>query len=331
VVSDSSVTTGAAMASAVAGDSPHRVANGGIDGLPVRMVRNAAARARPRDPAARAVRSIAVDVGASAAVGSASDGDPDSPGNAASAETLAAAGTTEELLRRYRRTGSRTLLAYVVERHRAAVEAMASTLALRLPPSVDARDLVHAGLWGLMQAIESYEPARCDQFQAFMRIRVRGAMLDELRHMDFLPRLFRRRVRERNEVRARLRMELEREPTDSELAAALGITEAALLRRCEPNVLRALPAGDDTAEDRFEQLADDAVESPIEAVTRRELIDHIRSSLEPVEWKVLQLHYLEGLNGKQVARRLRLSASRICQIHGRVLDRLKARLTTSAV
>jgi RNA polymerase sigma factor for flagellar operon FliA len=286
------------------------------------MVRNSVARARPRDPAERAVRSAAVSHGTGADAGQSADDDSSSRS------------TTEALLQRYRRTGSRTLLAFVVERHRATVEAMASGLALRLPPSVDSRDLVHAGLWGLMQAIENYEPARCDQFQAFMRIRVRGAMLDELRHMDFLPRLFRRRVRERNEVRARLRMELEREPTDSELARALGITEQALLRRCEPNVLRAVPAGDDAGDDRgdrFEQLADDAVESPIEAITRRELIDHIRSSLDPVEWKVLQLHYLEGLNGKQVARKLRLSASRICQIHCRVLDRLRERLTASAV
>jgi RNA polymerase sigma factor for flagellar operon FliA len=282
------------------------------------MVRNSAARVRPRDAVEALVRPPAGSAAAASDDAVAPDDDP------------ASADTTEELLRRYRRNGSRALLARVVERHRAIVEAMASSLALRLPPSVDARDLVHAGLWGLMQAIANYEPARCDQFQAFMRIRVRGAMLDELRHMDFLPRLFRRRVRERNEVRSRLRMELEREPTDSELASALGITEAALLRRCEPNVLRAVPAGDD-GEDRCEQLADDAIESPIEAITRRELIEHIRSSLDPTEWKVLQLHYLEGLNGKQVARKLRLSASRICQIHCRVLDRLRERLTAPAV
>jgi RNA polymerase sigma factor for flagellar operon FliA len=208
---------------------------------------------------------------------------------------------------------------------------MAANIATRLPRSVDARDLVHAGLWGLMQAIESYQPARCDQFQAFMRIRVRGAMLDELRHMDFLPRLFRQRVRQRNEVRARLRMELEREPTETELAAALGITAVALMRRCEPTLLGATALGDENGEDRVEQLADHALEAPIEAIARRELIDHIRSSLDPVEWKVLQLHYLEGLNGKQVARRLRLSASRICQIHGRVLERLKAKLSAAAV
>lgn len=239
--------------------------------------------------------------------------------------------TTEDLLRRYRVNGSRALFARVVERHRATVEAMASGLATRLPPSVDTRDLVHAGLWGLMQAIHSYQPARCDQFSAFMRIRVRGAMLDELRHLDFLPRLFRRRVRERDQARARLRMELEREPTGSELAAALGITEAALLRRCEPALLRPLRAVDDSGEDHVDQLADDGIEPPIEAITRQEQIDLIRSSLDPVEWRVLELHYLEGLTGKQVARRLRLSASRICQIHGRVLDRLKARWTVPAI
>ena len=285
------------------------------------MVRNSVARGRPRVAVEALVRT---SVGGAAVAGEAAVAAGDDP---------ASTDSTEELLRRYRRSGSRALLARVVERHRATVESMAAALSLRLPPSVDARDLVHAGLWGLMQAIANYDPARCDQFQGFMRIRVRGAMLDELRHLDFLPRLFRRRVRERNETRSRLRMELEREPTDSELAAALGITEVALLRRCEPNVLRALAAapGDEPGEDRFEQLADDGVESPIEAITRRELIDHIRASLDPTEWKVLQLHYLEGLNGKQVARRLRLSASRICQIHGRVLDRLKARLSPAAV
>ena len=272
------------------------------------MVSNSVARARSRGAAA-----VAPAAAVTPAAGGVADVRVDS---------------TEDLLRRYRTRPSRTLLTRVVERHRATVESMAKAIAMRLPPSVDTRDLAHAGLWGLMQAIESYEPSRCDQFQAFMRIRVRGAMLDELRHMDFLPRLFRRRVRERNEVRARLRMELEREPTDTELAAALGITEVALLRRCEPNVLRAA-ANEDGSDDHFDQLADDGVESPIEAITRQELIERIRQSLAPVEWRVLQLHYLEGLNGKQVARRLRLSASRICQIHGRVLERLKARLSAS--
>lgn len=242
----------------------------------------------------------------------------------AAAARLAATGgvSVEDLLARYRRQPSRALLARLVECHRAAVEAMAASLCSKLPRSVDADDLVHAGLWGLMQAVESYEPERCDQFSAFMRIRVRGAMLDELRHMDFLPRLFRRRLRERDQVRARLRLELEREPTDSELAAALGISEAALLRRHEPSLVPALPVGDD-GEAREVQIADRAEGSPFDAITQKELIARIRERLDPVEWRVLELHYLEGMNGKQVGKRLRLSASRICQIHGRVLERLK--------
>lgn len=240
--------------------------------------------------------------------------------------------TTEQLLERYRLRRSRAILDEVVERQRAVVESMAVTLANKLPRSVDVQDLAHAGMWGLMQAISSFEPERCNSFEAFMRQRVRGAMLDELRHMDFLPRLFRRQVRERDAARARLRMELEREPTNTELAEELGITEDALLKCPESKVMRSVHWRETESEDEhFEHLPDDAVESPIEAITRQELLDLVRKHLEPIEWKVLKLHYLDGLTGRQVARRLRLSASRICQIHVAVLDRLKQELTARAV
>ncbi|MFM1870695.1 MAG: polymerase sigma factor FliA [Planctomycetota bacterium] len=240
--------------------------------------------------------------------------------------------STEVLLARYRARTNDTRARFalrdeLVERHRAIVESMAHLMAAKLPPSVDPQDLVHAGIWGLMQAIDSYQPELCDQFTAFLRIRVRGSMLDELRHMDFLPRLFRRRLREREAARSRLSMALEREPTASELAAELGISEVALLRRFEPSLLCA-DRGSDRGEepDQGELIVDSGEESPIEAIHRQDLLNLVRAHLEPIEWKVLQLHYLEGMTGKQVARRLRLSAARICQIHGRVLDRLKAQL-----
>lgn len=209
---------------------------------------------------------------------------------------------------------------------------MARALAARLPRSVEVQDLTHAGIWGLIQAVSAYEPERCDSFAAFMRIRVRGAMLDELRHMDFLPRLFRRRVRERDAARAKLRMQLEREPISSELAEELGVTEEALLRCPDGKVIRSVHWREgDTDEERCEQLEDDAVESPIEALDRQELLELVRRRLDPIEWKVLKLHYLDGLTGRQVAQRLQLSASRICQIHVQVLDRLKQELTARAV
>jgi RNA polymerase sigma factor for flagellar operon FliA len=237
------------------------------------------------------------------------------------------------LLERYRLRPSKALFDRVIELHRTDVEAMALGFASRLPRSVVARDLIHAGMWGLMQAISAFEPNRCERFATFMRIRVRGAMLDELRHMDFLPRLRRRRLRELDVARSRLRMELEREPTATELAAALGISEVALLlRRRDAAIVQHRRGNDGEADaDQCEQLPDDGIESPIEALARRELIEQIRNRLAPMEWRVLKLHYLEGLTGKQVARRLRLSASRICQIHGRVLDRLKQQLIPAAV
>jgi len=240
--------------------------------------------------------------------------------------------TTEQLLERYRLRRSRAILDEIVERQRATVESMAITMVSKLPRSVDVQDLTHAGMWGLMQAITSFEPERCNSFEPFMRQRVRGAMLDELRHMDFLPRLFRRQVRERDAARARLQMELEREPTNSELAEELGITEDALLRCPESKVLRSVHWREaESDEDHFEHLPDDAIESPIEAITRQELLELVRKQLDPIEWKVLKLHYLDGLTGRQVAQRLRLSASRICQIHVAVLDRLKQQMTARAV
>lgn len=249
-----------------------------------------------------------------------------------SQERGAASVTTEHLLASYRLHCSRQVLDQVVERHRPIVERMARNLAARLPRSVDLQDLTHAGMWGLMQAISSYEPDRNDSFSAFMRIRARGAMLDELRHLDFLPRVFRRQVRERDAARARLRMELEREPTDCELAEALGVTEKDLLNCPDSKVMRSVHWREgDAEEDRYEQLEDDGVESPIEALTRQELLEMVRKHLDPIEWKVLKMHYLDGLTGRQVAQRLRLSASRICQIHVQVLDRLKQELTARAV
>ncbi len=243
----------------------------------------------------------------------------------------------EELLIKYRRNRSVKIRNSLIERHRTTVEDMARSLSLRLPRSVDVQDLVHAGTWGLMQSIENYREERGDRFSPFMRIRVRGAMLDELRNMDYLPRLYRARQRLREEAVVRLRAALDRDPSDAELADDLGVSESRLRRFFSlqspvhnfPNRV-ADPdreAGRET--DIIGLLADTEQEAPIEAINRRELIEKIESALQPIEWKVLRMHYLEGLTGREVASKLHLSASRICQIHGRVLSRLKSRLSSA--
>jgi RNA polymerase sigma factor for flagellar operon FliA len=244
--------------------------------------------------------------------------------------------TGETLLARYRRRPSVKLRDLLVERYRGYVEGIARQLVTRLPRRVDVQDLVHAGVWGLLQAIEKFRHERGVPFLPFMRARARGAMLDELRNMDYLPRLYRIRARERDAAFARLRSRLSRDPSDSELAQELGISEVRLRRSwgTAPDVIvgpsepvnRLDDAGID--QDPLDSLPDDGLESPIEALNRRDLLAKIQSSLQPIEWKVLRMHYLEGMSGKEVARKLRLSASRICQIHVRVLSRLKSRLAS---
>ena len=241
---------------------------------------------------------------------------------------------TESLWAHYRRTRSAKTRNLLVERYRGIVEAMAAAMAGRLPRCVDVQDLVHAGVWGLMHAIEGFEPERGIHFLGFMRIRVRGAMLDELRGMDYVSRLARHRQRELGAAQAKLRQALNREPSDAELAGELGVSELILRRRFAPAPLPTPNAPrprrgrdeDDGEGGGMEDLVDEQIESPVEALNRRDLLEKIRTSLQPIEWKVLELHYLRGLSGKEVARRLRLSPSRICQIHGRVLSRLKTRL-----
>ncbi len=241
------------------------------------------------------------------------------------------------LFARYRRSRSLELRDRLIERYRGHVEAIARRIVSRLPRHVESQDLVHAGIFGLIQAIESYEPARGAHFLAFMRLRVRGAILDELRQLDHVPRQQRSRIRILEAARRRLRAELLREPSDLELAVDLGISESALRQRYLQVLVRcALPTGmskgdgDDEFGNDLDGVADEGVEPPFEALHRRDLLEQIERTLDPTEWAVLRLHYLEGLTGRQVARKLRLSAARICQIHLRVLARLKDRLSLAS-
>lgn len=227
----------------------------------------------------------------------------------------------EGLLVRYSKRPSTRLRNQLIERYRGMVEAMAHTLAQRLPNSVDPQDLVNAGVWGLIQALSAYRPERGATFVGFMRARVRGAMLDELRALDVLPRSMRARQRRRDHLVERLRIELGREPEAAEVAQALGVTE----QRYHQRYAFASPAQSDVDPDAIElpEADQDALGNRLEQM---ELLQQIEASLEPVEWRVLRLHYFDGLTGKEVARRLRLSPARVCQIHGRVLSRLKAKL-----
>lgn len=146
-------------------------------------------------------------------------------------------------------------------------------------------------------------------------------MLDELRRADFVPRRLRRRLRARAGALARLRLQLQRDPTTSELAAELGATEADLARLCAPRRLP-IAAGDDDA--GAVALPDGSLPPVEDALLRREAMEQLRAALAPQQWRVLELQFLEGLTGREVARRLRVTPSRVSQIRADALLRLRA-------
>jgi RNA polymerase sigma factor for flagellar operon FliA len=237
----------------------------------------------------------------------------------------AAAAAVEALARRYARQPDPVVLEQIVALCRATVAARAARLAARLPAHVAAADLHAAGLWGLLQAVATFAPARGERFAAWAELRVRGAMLDELRRADFVPRGLRRRLRRHAAALGRLRLELQREPTASELAAELGASEAELARLCAPQrVPIDATGGGDADGDRALALADASLPAVEDGLLRREALDGLRRALPPQQWRVLELCVLDGLTGREAARRLRVTPSRVSQLRADALLRLRA-------
>jgi RNA polymerase sigma factor for flagellar operon FliA len=241
--------------------------------------------------------------------------------------------SNEWLLAKYRRTKDVRLRNMLVERFRPEVEDVARKLHHRLPRHVDPQDLEHAGIQGLIHAIERFDHRRGRNFVAFMLLRVRGSMIDELRAGDWLPRPQRVRMVRRNAAIQRLRGELGREPNDDEVAIDMSMTTQAYQvtfgasRSGNPGAGR----GSDDGDDGFDHMCDPDQESPLEDLYRQETVARVLALLSPVEMRMVKLHYFDGLKLNEVARKLKLSPARICQIHGQVLARLKSRLNSESV
>ena len=228
-------------------------------------------------------------------------------------------------------------------RHLQDVVELARYLSLRLPKSVDLEDLSNAGYSGLLRCIETFDPERGRSFLSYMKQRVYGAMVDELRAMDWLPRLMRSRLSHRDQIFQELRQDLGRDPADEEIAAKLEIDVDTYRRNYSSDAAKlgaGLLTGTDFELDQLESCivglglhgkdADDSVH-PLTPLYHRELIGKIQHLLSATEWSLVELHYFDGLKLREVAERLSLSPARICQIHGRVLQRLKEKLRMEGV
>ena len=218
----------------------------------------------------------------------------------------------------------------LVTRHAELVKRIAYHLAARLPSSVDVDDLMQAGVIGLLDAARHYNSARGASFETYAGIRIRGAMMDELRRNDWAPRSVHRRARAAAEAIHDIEQASGREAREADIAQKLGIAleeyrqiahDAA---RC--HVLSMDARGPDD-EDGIE-YAENA-EGPDAQLQREEFQNELAQAISEMperERLVLSLYYTDELNLREIGAVLEVSESRVCQIHGQSLLRLRARM-----
>jgi len=213
------------------------------------------------------------------------------------------------------------------------VRRMARHLHSKLPPSVEIDDIIQAGMIGLMDAASRFDEAQGIQFGAYATQRVRGAMLDELRANDWMPRATRRALRDIERTIQRLEQRLDRAAGEAEIAQELGVPVAeyqALLQDARGHDLVHLEdCGRDGDDDYLDHNCPDRRDDPAahyeDSRFRAALIGGIEN-LPPREKLLMGLYYEKELNFKEIAAVLEVSESRVCQLHGQAVERLRAKL-----
>jgi RNA polymerase sigma factor for flagellar operon FliA len=230
----------------------------------------------------------------------------------------------------YRAKRDPKVKAKLIEAYFPLVRYIAERLASTLPASVEVDDLVSMGTFGLIEAIDRFDIGRGFQFKTYCTSRIRGAILDSLRTNDWVPRLVRLRVNLVEKTMRRLHADLGREPTAVEMAEALGLTiDAFRALREEASPVAMLSLTDEAADEgdggtrMIDLVRDEKGVDPRREQHRRDVQDLLFKHLNEKERLILEMYYYEGLSMREIATMLRLTESRICQIHAKVIRRLK--------
>ncbi len=254
------------------------------------------------------------------------------------ADNLLAEKTEEELWRLYRETRNPAIRDRLVEQYAPLVKYVAGKVAVGMPHNVEFDDLVGYGVFGLFDAIEKFDPEKHVKFKTYAVTRIRGAIFDELRSIDWVPRSVRQKSREIEEAVHRLESSLGRSATDAEIAKDMGMTpkefEKTMLKISGTSIL-SLNDVWYTGEDNDKVSIADSIESPVslnpdtiveKGEIKRVIIEAI-NELPEKEKKVLVLYYYEDLTLKEIGRVLEVTESRVSQLHTKAIMRLRAKLT----
>jgi RNA polymerase sigma factor for flagellar operon FliA len=238
--------------------------------------------------------------------------------------------TPQELWRRYHHTGGDSNSENaLVEQYLPLVRTVVGRLAMTLPAHVSAEDLHSAALVGLLQSIRAFKLQGGASFETFARFRIRGAVLDELRRMDWVPRLVHDKARKIQNTLGDLEQRLGRPPSETEMARKMGLPideYRGWLEEVRPVAFICLDAaprpGTQDGMQPHDSIADDTQVDPSETASRSELkvliAQRIRQ-LPPIQQKVLALYYFEDLRLREIAQAFGLTESRISQIHSQAI------------
>ncbi|MDO4588200.1 MAG: FliA/WhiG family RNA polymerase sigma factor [Planctomycetia bacterium] len=204
----------------------------------------------------------------------------------------------------------------------------------RLPDEVELDDLVSAGIFGLMDAIDAYDPSRGVKFETYCVPRIRGAMLDELRNMDWVPRLVRSRARKLTEANKELSDKLGRLPSQDELASHLSMSQPELERMVnDANAVNLVSLNKkwfetDGSKDvsEIDLLEDQRGEDPTSRIQKSDIMRLVTKGLSRNERLIIILYYYEEMTMKEVGMTLDLSESRVSQMHSSIVSRLQQQL-----
>jgi RNA polymerase sigma factor for flagellar operon FliA len=224
----------------------------------------------------------------------------------------------------------------LVRQHAPLVRRIAYHLLGRLPPSVDVGDLVQAGMIGLLEAARNFSTEHSASFETYAGIRIRGAMLDELRRTDWTPRSVHRKVREVAEVVRQIENEMGADAEGAEVMKRLGMTadeyHQVLADAASARLLSlTAPDSDDGGEGNgLMDVADHKQLNPQERIERSGMLAALTKSISGLpdrEQLVMSLYYEQELNLKEIGLVLGVTESRVCQIHGQALIRLRSRMS----
>ena len=234
----------------------------------------------------------------------------------------------------YKKNKTETLRNVLMENYLHLVRYNAERIHVKLPDEVELDDLMSAGIFGLMDAINAFDLERGVKFETYCAPRIRGAILDELRSMDWVPRLVRSRAHKLDGATKSLETELGRAPTNDEVARRLDVSASEFDKMAKDasavglvSLSRKWFETDSNKDVReIDVLEDKKGADPVKQIQRKDLKELINKGLSRAERLIIVLYYYEEMTMKEIGATLDLSESRVSQMHSSILARLKAQL-----